>query len=163
MADKFRCQLTVRHYECDLLGHVNHAVYLHYFEVGRLEAMAAAGLPFREVLRQGYAVVATEVRVQYKAPAFADDVLDLVSYIVHFRGALMIWQQELYRASSGELLALAEVHGAFTRASGRPTRIPPAMRACLEAVYVPEAAWPARGEALRGKPPQRSSPAWPVE
>ena len=141
MPAKASCHITVRHYECDPLGHVNHAVYLHYFEVGRLDAMAQAGLPFAEVLKQGYAVVATEVFVQYKAPAFSDDVLEVQSCITRFRGAHMLWQQELYRRSSGELLALTEVTGAFTLADGRPVRIPPAMRALLEAVHVPDAVW----------------------
>ena len=142
MSTKARCQLTVRYYECDPLGHVNHAVYVHYFEVGRLHAMAAAGLPFSAIMEQGYAVVASDLFVQYKAPAFSDDVLELQSYITQFRGARMTWQQELYRQASGELLALAEANGAFTLANGRPIRIPPAMRSHLEAVYVPEAAWP---------------------
>ena len=100
------------------------------------------GLPFAAVCKQGYAVVASDVFVQYKAPAFSDDVLELQSCITHFRGARMTWQQELYRHRNGELLALAEVTGAFTLADGRPVRIPPAMRELLEAVYVPEAAWP---------------------
>jgi acyl-CoA thioesterase FadM len=51
------CHLTVCHYECDPLGHVNHAVHLHYCAVGRLDAMAKAGLPFAEVLKQGYVVL----------------------------------------------------------------------------------------------------------
>ena len=75
MPAKAHCQITVRHYECDPLGHVNHAMYVHYFEVGRLTAMADAGLPFGAVLKQGYTVVAVDIYVQYKAPAFADDVL----------------------------------------------------------------------------------------
>jgi acyl-CoA thioesterase FadM len=54
----------------------------------------------------------------------------------------MTWQQELYRQHDGELLALAEVNGAFTRADGRPVRVPPAMRLLLEALYLPEAALP---------------------
>jgi acyl-CoA thioester hydrolase len=141
MPDKARCQITVRHYECDPLGHVNHAVYVHYFEVGRLQAMAAAGLPFPDLLKQGYSVVASDLFVQYKAPAFSDDVLELYSSIVHFRGARMTWQQELYRCHSGELLARAEVTGAFTLANGRPIRIPPPMRTLLEAVYTPETVW----------------------
>jgi acyl-CoA thioester hydrolase len=144
MPAKACCQLIVRHYECDSLGHVNHAVYAHYFEVGRLRAMAAAGLPFSEVMQQGYAVVASDLFIQYKVPAFADDVLEVQSYITRFRGARMTWQQELYRLPNRELLAIAEVNGAFTLADGRPVRIPPPMRALLEAVYVPEAAWPAR-------------------
>ena len=135
-------QLTVRHYECDPLGHVNHAVYVHYFEVGRLEAMTAAGLPFSELLKQGYAIVAVDIYVQYKAPAFADDVLDLQTWIASFRSAVMTWHQTLSRRTTGELLALAEVTGAFTRADGRPTRIPPHIRALFDAIHVPEVAWP---------------------
>jgi acyl-CoA thioester hydrolase len=141
MPAKARCQLTVRLYECDPLGHVNHAVYVHYFETGRIDAMAAAGLPFADILKQGYTVVASDIFVQYKAPAFADDILDVQSYITSFRGARMTWQQELYRQHDGVMLALAEVNGAFTRADGRPVRVPPAMRALLEAIYLPEAAW----------------------
>lgn len=137
MPAKARCQLTVRHYECDPLGHVNHAVYLHYFEVGRLDAMARAGLPFPEVLKQGYTVVATDVFVQYKAPAFTDDVLELQSWITGFRGARMFWHQEISRLSTGALLAWADVTGAFTLADGRPIRIPQAMHTLLASVYVP--------------------------
>ena len=151
MPAKACCHITVRYYECDPLGHVNHAVHLHYFEVGRLDAMSKAALPFSAVLKQGYTVVATDVFVQYKAPAFTDDVLEVQSCITRFRGARMIWQQELFRCSSGELLALAEVTGAFTLADGRPVRIPPIVQALLEAVYVPEAAW--------SSPRQRRSPA----
>ena len=139
MPTKVHCQITVRHYECDPLGHVNHAVYVHYFEVGRLVAMAEAGLPFADILKQGYTVVAADIYVQYKAPAFSDDVLEVESYITSFHGALMTWQQAIHRRTDGVLLARAEVNGAFTRADGRPTRIPPAMRSLLEAVCVPEA------------------------
>jgi acyl-CoA thioester hydrolase len=139
---KARSQITVRHYECDPLGHVNHAVYVHYFEVGRLEAMAEAGLPFAVILKQGYTVVAVDIYVQYKAPAFSNDVLEVESYITSFHGALMTWQQAIHRRADGTLLARAEVNGAFTRADGRPTRIPPAMRSVLEAVYLPEAEQP---------------------
>ena len=142
MSAKAYYQLKVRHYECDPLGHVNHAVYINYFEIGRLEAMSEAALPFSDILEQGYTVVAADIFVRYKAPAIAEEVLDMQSYIAHFRGARMTWQQELYRHVDGELLALAEVNGAFTLANGRPVRIPPHMRSRLEAVYVPEAAWP---------------------
>ena len=136
MPAKARCQITVRHYECDPLGHVNHAMYVHYFEVGRLTAMADAGLTVGAILKQGYTVVAVDIYVQYKAPAFTDDVLEVESYITDFHGALMTWQQTISRHADGVLMAVAEVNGAFTRADGRPTRIPSAMRTLLETVYV---------------------------
>ena len=149
MSAKAHLQLKVRHYECDPLGHVNHAVYVNYFEIGRLAAMAAAGLPFTDVMAQGYTVVASDIFVQYKAPALAEEVLDMQSYIAHFRGARMTWQQELYRHTNGELLALAEVNGAFTLANGRPVRIPTDMRGLLDAVYIPDAAWNSTRPARR--------------
>ena len=147
MSTKAHYQFTVRYYECDPLGHVNHAVYVNYFEMGRLQAMAEAGLPFSDILKQDYAVVASDIFVQYKMPALFDDLLEVQSYITQFRGARMTWQQELYRQPCGDLLATAVVNGAFTRADGRPVRVPPAMRGFLEAVYLPDAAWP---------PPHRS-------
>lgn len=140
MPTRATCTLSVRHYECDPLGHVNHAMYVHYFEVGRLAAMADAGLPFSAVLKQGYTVIAVDIYVQYKAPAFSDDVLAIESYITDFHGAMMTWRQAIRRQADSTVLALAEVQGAFTRADGRPTRIPPAMRTLLETVYVPETA-----------------------
>lgn len=152
MSDKAYHQLKVRHYECDPLGHVNHAVYVNYFEIGRLEAMAAVGLPFSDILKQGYTVVASDIFVQYKGPALSEEVLDMQSYIARFRGARMTWQQELHRHRDGTLLALAEVNGAFTLANGRPVRIPEPMRRLLEAVYVPSAAWDTPRPARRLRP-----------
>jgi acyl-CoA thioesterase FadM len=101
--------------------------------------MAQVGMPFSAVLKQGYTVVATEVLVHYKAPAFADDVLALQSWITGFRGARMFWRQELHRQNTGELLAWGEVTGAFTLSDGRPVRIPPAAQALLETLHIPAA------------------------
>ena len=142
MPAKARLEFTVRYYECDPLGHANHAVYVNYFEMGRLEAMADAGLPFSSVMKQGYAVVASDIFVQYKIPALMEERVEVQSCIVQFRGARMTWQQELFRCSGGALLAQAVVNGAFTRSDGRPVRVPPSMRSLLETVYLPDAAWP---------------------
>src|SRR5215468_8526429 len=131
MPAKARCQIIVRHYECDPLGHVNHAAYVHYFEVGRLTAMATAGLPFGAVLKQGYTVVAVDLYVQYKAPAFTDDVLDVESCITSFHGALMTWQQAIHRHTDGALLAVAEVNGASTRALLETVCVPDETQALL--------------------------------
>jgi hypothetical protein len=82
-------QFTMHHDAGDPLGPVNHAVYVHDFEVARLEAMAAVSLPFAAILKQGYTVVASDLFVQCKTPAFADDLLDIQRCIAHVRGARM--------------------------------------------------------------------------
>jgi YbgC/YbaW family acyl-CoA thioester hydrolase len=86
MPAKARYQFTVRYYECDPLGHVNHAAYVNYFEMGRLQAMADVGLPFADIMQQEYAVVASDIFVQYKIPAQFDDLLEVQSYISAFAG-----------------------------------------------------------------------------
>ncbi len=141
MAAKARHQFTVRYYECDPLGHVNHAVYVSYFEMGRLEAMAACGIPFSDVMKQGYALVASDVFVQYKIPALLEDEIEVHTCITGYRGARSVWQQELFRCRDHVLLAQAVVNGAFTRADGRPIRVPESIRQRLEALYLPDEAW----------------------
>ncbi len=143
MSAKACHQFTVRYYECDPLGHVNHAVYVSYFETGRLEAMAASGVPFSDIMNRGYALVASDIFVQYKIAAVLEDQLEVQSWIADFRGARSIWHQELYRRHDNALLAQAIVNGAFTTADGRPVRVPAHIRQCLEAYYLPNAPWDA--------------------
>jgi len=141
MPAKARHQFTVRYYECDPLGHVNHAVYVSYFETGRLEAMAACGLLFSDLMKQGYALVASDIYVQYKIAAVLEDQLEVQTWITGFRGARSVWQQELYRCRDNALLAQAVINGAFTTADGRPIRVPAHFRQPLEAYYLPDDAW----------------------
>ena len=61
--------LKVRHYEADAYEHVNHANYVHYLEVGRLEALESLGISLQEMRRQGYLIVARDLSVRFHAPA----------------------------------------------------------------------------------------------
>ena len=96
--------------------------------------------PFSSIMEQGYGVVASDIFVQYRLPGFSEEDLEVHSYIIQFRGARMTWQQELYRCRNGDLLARAEVNGAFTDTAGHPSRIPSHMRDLLSALLLPDAA-----------------------
>jgi acyl-CoA thioester hydrolase len=132
-----RLQLKVRHYEVDQYGHVNHAQYVHYLEVARIEALEALGLSLGEMRRQGYLILAVELTVKYLAPARSGEPLDIVTHVREIRGARTFWVQEIRDAASGRPLVTAEVTGAFATEDGRPARIPPGFRERLEAIYVP--------------------------
>ena len=82
------------------------------------------------------------VRIPAVNPVYRCDYTLATTYVREkgeAHGALMTWQQTIHRRTDSVLAAVAEVNGAFTRADGRPTRIPPAMRTLLEAVYVSDA------------------------
>src|SRR2546425_1013991 len=69
MGEPARLQLKVRHYEVDQYGHVNHAQYVHYLEVARIEALETLGLSLPDMRRQGYLILAADLSVKYLAPA----------------------------------------------------------------------------------------------
>ena len=121
-------RIKVRHYEVDAYGHVNHANYVHYFEVGRIEALEAIGLGLPELQRQGYHIVAVEIAVKFHSPAHPGESLDIVTRVREVRAARSLWAQEIREVESGRLVATADVVGEFTNTAGRPLRIPEGFR-----------------------------------
>jgi len=138
MGEPARLQLKVRHYEVDQYGHVNHAQYVHYLEVARIEALEALGLSLPEMRRQGYLIFAVDLSVKYLAPARAGDTLEIVTHIREIRGARSNWIQEIREAGTQRLLVTAEVTGAFATEAGRPARVPASFRERLSALCVPD-------------------------
>lgn len=137
MGEAARLRLKVRHYEVDEYGHVNHANYVHYLEVGRVEALAAVGLSLPEMRRQGYLIVAVALGIRYHAPAYPGETLEIVTAIREIRGARSIWAQEIREVASGRLLVTAEVTGAFTTHAGRAVRMPAAFAERLATLLGP--------------------------
>lgn len=132
MGEPHRLRLKVRLYETDIYGHVNHAHYVHYFETGRIEALASIGLSIEAMKRQGYLIFAVEINVKYHAPAYLGDELEVVTAVQETRGARSIWAQEVRSASNGQLIASGLVTGALMSDGGRPARLPPAFVEKLE-------------------------------
>ena len=137
MGEPSKLSLKVRHYEVDEYGHVNHANYVHYLEVARVEALAGIGLSLPEMRRQGYLIVAVELAVKYHAPAYPGETLEITTAIRELRGARSVWAQEIHEVTSRRLTVTAEVTGAFLTEGGRPARVPAAFVERLAALLVP--------------------------
>jgi acyl-CoA thioester hydrolase len=73
------CTLTVRTYECDSYNHVNNANYLNYLEYARYEFLKDIGFDYIKAVREGYGVYIARIEIDYKKPAFTDDVLVIKS------------------------------------------------------------------------------------
>ena len=116
-------RLRVRYAEIDAQGHVNNAVYLSYFEVGRVEWLRAAGLSYRELEEQGYGIVVVEVLAHYRRAAFFDDELTLRTELADLSRASMRFEYEVSR--DGELLVTGHTrHACVDLATGKPIRVP---------------------------------------
>lgn len=116
--------LRVRYGETDAQGVVNNANYLSYFEVGRVEWMRAAGMPYAELETRGLGFVVVEAQVQYKRPAFFDDELTVRARIADVGRATFTFGYEVLR--DGQTLATGETrHVCVDLENKRTRRIPP--------------------------------------
>lgn len=124
--------LRVRFHELDPYGHVNHAVYLSYLEVARIDHLAARGIDLLELTaRTGAQLVVVGIEVDYLAPAAAGDELTVTCRLHERRRASARFDQEIRR--DGTVLVRARVRTATIDPAGRPMALPAELLAALDA------------------------------
>jgi YbgC/YbaW family acyl-CoA thioester hydrolase len=121
--------IDVRFYELDPYGHVNHAVYLSYFEDARVSLLDDLGFGLPRLADLGFHIVVVEANVQFRKPAVAGDVLEVVTAVAELRRASSRWQQRLLRGD--EVIATNDLRAAITDTRGRPCRPPDGLRDAL--------------------------------
>lgn len=122
-----RTAFPVRFVEIDPYGHVNHAVYVTYLEVGRTDALAACGLGLAELAESGFQLVITGLEVRYRGAAVLGDTVAVETELAELRRASGTWAQRVLRVApdgDDEVLVTATVSAGVTDRSGRPTRPP---------------------------------------
>ena len=141
-----RTEHRVRFHELDPYDHVNHAIYVTYFEIGRVDALETIGLGLDVLKGQGYQFVITKIDVRFRRSAGAGDVLNIYTSVASSGRASTVWHQEIRQCEParpvsseavpgtkeaigarhvlGELIATAEVKVAVTGSDGKPTRPP---------------------------------------
>lgn len=95
----------MRYAETDQMGVVYHANYLIWFEVGRVELIRQMGLDYKSMeTEDGCSIAVVEANVRYKAPARYDDEVIVRTRIAEFRGSILKFTYQVYRASDEWLL-----------------------------------------------------------
>jgi acyl-CoA thioester hydrolase len=126
-------EFAVRVYyeDTDFSGRVYHASYIRFLERGRTEWLRALGYEHGVLAgEQGVVFAVRRLEIDYLAPAIIDDLLRVETRVAAVRGAAIDFAQTVLRAD--QTLATAKVLVAALR-GGRPMRIPPELRARLEA------------------------------
>jgi len=136
-----RSMIDVRFNEIDPYGHVNHSVYVTYFEVGRTHALRDCGIPLELMAERGYQMVVTGLEVRFKRAAEAGDQLIVETAVGTLRRASGTWVQRILRPVQSENpgdpaaeqeLVTAEVTAGVTDRAGRPTKPPDWLFPALE-------------------------------
>ena len=124
-----RFPLQTRFNDYDSKGHVNNAVFLTYFELGRVQAWLAAG---GEV--DGDFILA-EAKISYRSPAMMGDPLELEVTTAEIRTKAWVWRYRVIDPRDERLVAEGEtVQVMFDYGARRTVPIPAALREGLARV-----------------------------
>lgn len=116
--------LTVRFAETDLMGVVHHSSYVVWFEAGRVEWMAAAGMPYAEVAGTGHHFAVTAIHVEYRAAARFGDVIRVITRLTRLRSRQVAFGYEVYNAITDERLASGSSEHICVDLNGHMAKIP---------------------------------------
>jgi acyl-CoA thioester hydrolase len=134
---QFNVSLTVRSYEIDFMGHVNHAVYHQYGEYARAEHLRVAGFDLAEQRRDRIGLVLLESHIRYLRELTLGDQVEVSSEIEFGEGKTFHIRHELRRADGVQAAEIRCVMGLMDTEARRLLAEPkracwtwPASRSC---------------------------------
>lgn len=129
--------IKVRFYELDPYNHLNHASYIQYFEVARIELLSQVGYDLRAMMADGLMIVVSEIHTRFIASAQTGEELTVETEVVDLKRVSSTWRQRLLRR--GVVIATQELRAAMIDLEGRPVRFPAPMIAALQPYQAGEA------------------------
>jgi acyl-CoA thioester hydrolase len=128
--------VRVYYEDTDFSGIVYHASYLRFMERGRTNYLRLIGADHRALFEQaaaeapGFSFVVRHMGIDFRKPAYMDDVLDIVTTPEEVKGASVMLNQKVMRGE--ELIVEAHVQVAFV-SGGRAKPIPKPLRIAMAA------------------------------
>ncbi len=129
-----RLDIDVRFYELDPYNHVNHAVYIQYFETARIAVLADAGYTLQGMMEDGVLILVTRIDTKFLKPAAGGDHLVVETEVLGYTRVMTNWRQRLLRGD--EVLVKQKLSAAVTSLEGRPLRFPQTMIEALRPYQV---------------------------
>lgn len=114
-----------RFYELDPYGHVNHSVYIQYFETARIELLATVGMGLDVLLDDDVQLVVTRLATRFVSAAGLHDDLTVDTGVIETGRVRSTWAQRIMRGD--ETITTQRIEFATTNGEGRPRRAPAAL------------------------------------
>jgi acyl-CoA thioester hydrolase len=133
---KHHQQVRVYYEDTDFSGVVYHATYLRFMERGRTNYLRLIGADHRAMFEAaekeapGFSFVVRHMGIDFRKPAFMDDVLDIVTTPKEVKGASVTLNQKVMRGD--DLIVEADVQVAFI-SGGKAKPIPKPLRIAMRA------------------------------
>lgn len=122
----FRMRRQVAWEELDMRGCVNEGAYLDYVGECGIRVVAAHGWPVVRMSAAGFAIIMRRHQIEYLAPAFLGDELEIATWAAHVRRSTAMRYYTVTRLADQRLLARVHTYAVWLDLqTGRPVRIPP--------------------------------------
>ena len=128
----FAVRMSVRSYEVDVNGHLNHANYHRYGEHARSEHLSAAGATIDRMSAAGVGVVLLETHVRFLAELRHRDEVEVDSRLVFGEGRTFGMDHTITRLAAG--LAAAEITCRMGLLDHATRRLVPDPAGCLRGI-----------------------------
>ena len=113
------------------MGVVHHGVYPVWFEVARTALSHAVGVPYTEWERRGILLMVGELTCRYRRPAHYDEEITVLVRVADVASRRVVFEYRVEGPDGAVLAEGATSHVVVDRATGRPTVLPPELRASL--------------------------------
>ncbi len=127
-----RSTFRARYAETDAMGVVHHAAYLPWLEVGRVDLLRAAGVPYTSIEERGFLIVLSDIQVRYRSPARFDTLVTVETQLILLKTRHLSFGYRVLLESTGTLCVEARTdHIVVSRTSMRATQLPSDLLAVL--------------------------------
>ena len=114
--------VRARFSDLDPYNHVNHARYLSFFEMARVDLLDEMGFSMDRLADMARRIVLVEANIRYYTPARLGDMIDITTEVEEVRRASTRWRQTA--RVGAEPVATLRIKAAFTDQDGKPQRTP---------------------------------------
>ena len=117
-------RVRVRFAETDKFGFAYHGAYFAWFEVGRTEWLRERGMTYVHLMTRDIHLPVVETEARFLRPVAYDDCLEIETTLAKATGVRLVFDYELRRESSPEVLTRARTGHASVSGDGRLRRFP---------------------------------------
>jgi len=130
----FTWPIRIYYEDTDAGGVVYHSQYLNFLERARTEWLRSLGLEQTTLKRdQGVIFVVHQLNMDYKKPAFFNDVLEIQSFATKIAFASVEFEQKIYRDQTQLISAIVKV-ACVNAVHFNPVAIPMEIKAKMHAL-----------------------------
>lgn len=124
MQKNFTHQVRTRYAETDQMGVIYYGNYPQYLEIARVEWLRNLGISYKEMEAQGVMLPVVSLSVNYKKPAFYDELLSVKISLTELPTTKISFDYEIFNEKQ-ELLATANTVLVFVnKETFRPIKCP---------------------------------------